>query len=167
MTVTLILTRHAKSSWGNPDLDDHARPLNKRGRASAKAVGRWLSAKGYTPGTVLCSDAARTKETWALMADKLLGTPAAQYARDLYLATPEKMLDVVKTSDTAVTMLIAHNPGSAHMARRLVQTPHPHHKFHHYPTTATAVIEFDVDNWAQVAWGQGKVVDFIVPRELI
>lgn len=167
MTVTLILTRHAKSSWGNPDLDDHARPLNKRGRASAKAVGRWLSAKGYTPGTVFCSDAERTRETWALIADKLIGTPNAHYSRDLYLATPEKMLDVIKTANADVAMIIAHNPGSAHMARRLAKTPHPHHKFHHYPTTATAIIEFDVDSWTKVDWDSGRVIDFVVPRELI
>ena len=57
MTLTLILTRHAKSSWGDADLEDHARPLNKRGRASAKAIGRWIADHGITPQEVLCSDA--------------------------------------------------------------------------------------------------------------
>lgn len=167
MTLTLILTRHAKSSWGEAGLDDHERPLNKRGRASAKAIGRWLSSKGYAPNTVLCSDAERTRETWALIADKFVGAPKATYLRELYLSDPETMLAALRKADTPVAMIVAHNPGSAFMARRLAVEPHPHPKFHHYPTAATAVIEFDVDDWKDVDWGTGRVVDFIVPRELI
>ncbi|MCK0137517.1 histidine phosphatase family protein [Aliiroseovarius sp. F47248L] len=167
MTLTLILTRHAKSSWGDADLDDHARPLNKRGRASAKAIGRWLATQGRVPETVLCSDAERTRETWALIADKFIKTPKAQYLPALYLANPEVMLAALKTAQTDTVMIVAHNPGSAFMARRLAAKPHPHPKFNHYPTAATAVIEFDADKWSDVEWGTGRVVDFIVPRELI
>lgn len=167
MTLTLILTRHAKSSWGDADLNDHARPLNKRGRASAKAIGRWLVSKGYSPEEVFCSDAERTRETWALIADRFVGAPKAHYLRELYLADPEVMLNVVRKADAPVAMIVAHNPGSAYMARRLAGEPYPHQKFHHYPTAATAVIEFDVDTWADVDWGTGRVVDFVVPRELI
>lgn len=167
MTLTLILTRHAKSSWGDADLDDHSRPLNKRGRASAKAIGRWLAAQGYVPDTVLCSDAARTRETWALIADKFIKAPKATYSRALYLANPETMLIALKSAETDTVMIVAHNPGSAFMARRLAITRHPHPKFQHYPTAATSVIEFDVDKWTEVDWGTGRVVDFVIPRELI
>ena len=71
MSLRLILTRHAKSSWDSPVAGDHARPLNERGRKSAKAIGQWLSGKGYEPVLVLSSDAERTRETWALMAPAL------------------------------------------------------------------------------------------------
>lgn len=167
MTLTLILTRHAKSSWSNADLDDHSRTLNKRGRASAKAIGRWMADKGYAPEQVFCSDAERTRETWALIADKLIGAPKAEYSQDLYLADPETMMATLKTATTGTAMIVAHNPGSAYMARRLAAEPHPHPKFHHYPTAATSVIEFDADQWADVEWGKGRVVDFVIPRELI
>lgn len=167
MTLTLILTRHAKSSWGDADLDDHSRPLNKRGRASAKAIGRWLADHGHTPGAVLCSDAERTRETWALIADKLVGVPVANYKSTLYLADPETMLAELRHMTAETVMMVAHNPGSAYMARRLAAEPHPHEKFHHYPTASTSVIEFDAASWADVTWGAGRVVDFVVPRELI
>ncbi|WP_298558263.1 histidine phosphatase family protein [uncultured Aliiroseovarius sp.] len=167
MTLTLILTRHAKSSWSDADLDDHSRPLNKRGRASAKAIGRWLADRGHTPGEVLCSDAARTRETWALIADKLVGVPQASYQPELYLADPETMLDKLRGASANTVMMVAHNPGSAYMARRLAVESHPHEKFHHYPTAATSVIEFDAESWAGVTWGTGRVIDFVVPRELI
>ncbi|SMR81763.1 phosphohistidine phosphatase [Aliiroseovarius halocynthiae] len=167
MTLTLILTRHAKSSWKDPTLDDHARPLNKRGRASAKAIGRWLADHGYTPGEVLCSDAERTRETWALIADKLVGLPDASYDAGLYLTSHEDMLAALRGASAATVMMIAHNPGSATLARRLAAEPHPHQKFQHYPSAATAVIEFDAENWGDVDWGTGRVVEFVVPRELI
>ncbi|MDA5093295.1 histidine phosphatase family protein [Aliiroseovarius sp. KMU-50] len=167
MTLTLILTRHAKSSWNEPGLDDHERPLNKRGIASARAIGRWLADNDHTPGEVLCSDAARTRETWANIADKLIGAPEAHYTRDLYLSDPDTMLDALKRARADVVMMIAHNPGSAYLARRLVADPHPHPKFHHYPTAATSIIQFDAENWADVSWHSGSVTDFVVPRELI
>ena len=61
----LILTRHAKSSWEDPLTPDHDRPLNERGRAAAADLGQWLASRGYVPGQVLCSDALRTRKTWA------------------------------------------------------------------------------------------------------
>ena len=63
MTKRLILIRHAKSSWSDPFADDHARVLNKRGIASARAVGAWLAENDYVPQMILCSDSARTQET--------------------------------------------------------------------------------------------------------
>ena len=57
----LILTRHAKSAWNNPALDDRARPLNSRGRRSALELGEWLHSRGYEPDQVLCSSAVRPR----------------------------------------------------------------------------------------------------------
>ena len=66
MTATgirrLILTRHAKSDWDDPSLPDQERPLNARGRRSARALGDWLASRGYDPEEVLCSSARRTAD---------------------------------------------------------------------------------------------------------
>ncbi|MCP4818173.1 MAG: histidine phosphatase family protein, partial [Shimia sp.] len=55
MTLKLILMRHAKSSWDDPLQSDHERSLNRRGRASAPAIGKWLSENGFHPDELLCS----------------------------------------------------------------------------------------------------------------
>lgn len=167
MTLRLILIRHAKSSWSDPDLSDKERPLNKRGRASAKAVGRWLATRSYEPQQVLVSSAARTRETWAKIADKMVSAPDAEYLDGLYLAEPDQMLATLQRADKDVVMMIGHNPGSAYMAQALINKPHPHGRFQHYPTGATAIIDFPVADWADVTWKSGETVDFIVPRELI
>jgi phosphohistidine phosphatase len=61
----LILMRHAKSSWADPGQRDLDRPLNKRGRHAAGALGAWLKRRGYAPGHALVSTARRAQETWA------------------------------------------------------------------------------------------------------
>ena len=167
MTLRLILIRHAKSSWSDPMMSDKDRPLNKRGRASAKAVGRWLATRSHEPGQVLCSSAERTRETWAKIADKLVAPPKAEYTDGLYLAEPDQMLAALQMAEADVVMMVAHNPGSAYMAQALVKTPPKHGRFQHYPTGATAIIDFPVADWSDVRWGMGEAVDFIVPRELI
>ena len=64
----LILMRHAKSDWGDPMLPDHDRPLNKRGRRAASALGHWMREAGLRPDQILCSSATRTQETCARLA---------------------------------------------------------------------------------------------------
>ncbi len=167
MTRRLILIRHAKSSWGDPRLDDHSRPLNKRGRASAAAIGRWLARHNYLPDQVLCSSAVRTRETWIGIADKLIGTPDAEYLDALYGATPEQMLACLRRATGKTVMMFGHNPGTGETAQNLVIAPPSHVRFGHYPTAATTVIDFEIDSWSDVAWHSGKVVDFVAPRDLI
>ena len=166
MSLRLILTRHAKSSWGQPGLSDHDRPLNGRGRKAAQAVGGWLAQQQYLPTQALISSATRTRETWERIAMKLANPPAPDILPGLYLAEPEDMLAALRTAQAPVVMLIAHNPGSAWLAQRLADTRPNHPDFHRYPTAATTVFDFDIDSWGAADWGKGQVVDFVVPREL-
>jgi len=91
MTLTLILTRHAKSSWESPAIGDHDRPLNNRGRRSAKALGDWFRSEGYQPDQVLSSDSKRTCETYEGLG---LGTEP-EFTNDLYHASENQMLKVL------------------------------------------------------------------------
>ncbi len=68
---TLLLMRHAKSSWDQPELADLERPLVARGREAAPAVARYLVEHGLIPELVLGSPALRVRETWQLMAPVL------------------------------------------------------------------------------------------------
>ncbi len=161
----LILTRHAKSAWDDPALSDHDRPLNDRGRAAAADLGTWLASRGHVPDLVLCSDALRTRKTWAGLAPALPGSPVVELKPALYHAGPDVMLAVLRHARGDRVMMIGHNPGIAEFAARILARPPASADFAHYPTGATLVVEFATD-WPQVDWHQGSAVDFIVPKEL-
>lgn len=158
----LILTRHAKSDWDDPSLDDHERPLNGRGRRSARALGDWLASRGYDPEEVLCSSALRTRETWDRVADAVFETrPALRIETALYHASPETMLSVLRTATAPTVMMIGHNPGIAAFAAELPARPPLDPQFRRYPTAATLVVDFQVDDWGKVQLGDGSVLDFV------
>ena len=163
----LILTRHAKSSWDDPATPDHDRPLNKRGKAAAAELGVWLASRGYVPGEVLCSDALRTRKTWSGLAPALPGSPVLHLKPALYHAGPDVMLAVLRHATKDCVLMIGHNPGIAEFAARLVAQAPLNDEFSRYPAGATLVCEFTADSWASVGFGQGAVVDFIVPSEIL
>ena len=163
----LILTRHAKSSWDDPLMPDHDRPLNERGKAAAADLGQWLASRDYVPGEVLCSDALRTRKTFSGVAPALPATPVLELKPALYHAGPDVMMAVLRHAKADVVMMIGHNPGIAEFAARLVAHPPASPDFQRYPTGATLVVDFDAEDWGAVALGSGVVVDFIVPREIV
>lgn len=167
MTLRLILLRHAKSSWNDPFADDHARALNKRGRASARAIGAWMAQEGYLPDTVLCSDAARTRETAELILPALAPPPELKLSGAIYHASPDTILDMLKQQTAPVIAVIGHNPGIGMLANMLVKTPPKHRRFNDYPTCATTVLDFGVAAWREIRPRTGHCQDFIVPRDLI
>jgi phosphohistidine phosphatase len=162
----LILTRHAKSSWDDPLMADHDRPLNDRGKAAAADLGQWLATRGYVPDEVLCSDALRTRKTWSGLAPALPGTPILELKPALYHAGPDVMLAVLRHARGDTVMMIGHNPGIAEFAARIVAQSPMTPEFARYPTGATLVVDFAVASWADVGWGTGSTLDFIVPREI-
>lgn len=164
MSRTLILMRHAKSSWDNPGLDDHDRPLNERGKRSARALGDWLRREWLAPGEVLCSKAHRTRET---LTGLELANPRVVLSDALYLAGAAEMLAVLHGAVGETVLMLGHNPGTALLAHRLVRVAPDHPRFGDYPTGATLVVTFEGDRWGAVAPGTGDVRGFVVPRELM
>lgn len=166
MALTLVLIRHCKSDWDAGIASDHARPLNARGTRDAPRIGAWLSAQGIAPDTVLCSDATRTRQTWAGMAPHLPAQSSLTLSPALYLAEPEAMLRAVHQTRGQTTALIAHNPGIASLAWALAKTPSDDPAFEAYPTGATTILTFDVSDWANITLGQGTITAFTTPRDL-
>lgn len=166
MTLTLILSRHAKSDWGIPALPDFDRPLNDRGRRAAPAIGRWLQARGYLPKEVILSGARRTVETWDGMAPAFDAAPVIRTDHRLYDAPAERMLAVLREAQASSVLLIGHNPGIGAFANRLAIAPPSNPRFEDYPTGATTVFRFFRELWADIGWGEGEVVDFVTPRQL-
>lgn len=158
----LILTRHAKSSWDDPAMANHDRPLNDRGRRSARELGDWMASRGYEPEEVLCSTATRTRETWERVAGAPLEVrPILRLERGLYQAGPEKMLEILRSGTQPTLMMIGHNPGIAELAALLPARAPANADFRRYPTAATLVLDFQIDSWADLRLGDGSVLDFV------
>ncbi|MEM1306411.1 MAG: histidine phosphatase family protein, partial [Pseudomonadota bacterium] len=102
MAKTLILLRHAKSSWSDPGLADIDRPLNKRGRAAAPRMGRWLAQAGYTPDLVICSPSMRTRQTLSAISHTLpIPREGLRFEPDIYEAPWQRLLAVLRTSEAS------------------------------------------------------------------
>ena len=166
MTLTLILTRHAKSGWDDPELRDHDRPLNERGQGDAPKIGAWLKGKGHVPGEALVSSARRTQETWERLSPELGCNVAMKTVPALYHAEANTILQQLKGAKARTVMVIGHNPGIGEFADRILAEPARHPRFIDYPTCATLIAEFPSDEWSSVGWGSGRVLDFVVPRDL-
>ena len=150
-----MLLRHAKSDW--PDVADHARPLAKRGRRDAPAVGRWLRAHGYQPDVVVCSTARRTRQTWELMAPELGGSPSVTFEPRAYDASALTLLYLARElpSSCRAALLIGHTPAISELAASLGTSLR-------FPTAAVAVLEVGGD-WADLAAGRTRLLDFTAP----
>lgn len=167
---TLLLLRHAKSSWENDDLDDFDRPLNPRGRRAAPAMGKVLLERELVPDRVLCSPAARTRETWALVEDALETEVPAEYPDALYLADTSEMVEEIRSGgrEARRLLVVGHNPGMERLALALAGDGPLELRARmavKYPTAALAVLGFE-GGWGAVAPGRGRLVHFIRPKDL-
>ena len=164
-TKHLVLVRHAKSSWRHPDLADHDRPLNGRGREAATAVGRHLRSSGWHPDLVWCSSATRARQTLERL--RLEDAPAV-IEDQLYGASAGALLARVRAvpDDVHTLMVIAHNPGIEELTRLLAKPDDGLTAPGKFPTGAVADLEFAVDRWAEVAPAGGRLRGLVLPRAL-
>jgi len=165
----LFLLRHAKSSAGDPGQDDHARPLNGRGRRAAEAIGELLASRGDAPELALCSSAKRTRETLELVLEQLDVPPRIEILRDLYLASSETLLERVRElpEGVASALLVGHNPGIGELALRLATRGSADARKslrEKFPTAALAILRLE-GAWANATRG-AELEDFVLPREL-
>jgi phosphohistidine phosphatase len=164
----LYLLRHAKSSWDDPTLADHDRPLAPRGRRAAEVMAKHLGRKGISPELVLCSPSRRTRETLTRLAPGLRKTADVQIEPELYAASAAALLDVLHEVPDEVesVMLIGHNPGIQDLALSLApagsESARVRSKF---PTAALATLELN-GRWHELAPGSAELVSFVKPKEL-
>ena len=113
MLTHLLIMRHAKSSWADADLPDHARPLNGRGRESADVIAATLTAQGIAPDIIWSSDAQRTKETATRMIRVIPGPQQIFYQAEFYMASASQALQICAAAyePDGKLMLLGHNPG--------------------------------------------------------
>ena len=158
----LILVRHSKTehTFGVTDFE---RSLTKRGKSDAEIVAEQLKSKDIIPDYFICSKARRAQQTNSIFAETL-NFPnekinIQQFLYDGY--TTSDFLNFISTIDNEYSTIIvfAHNPEIATLASHLSDED-----FYHFPTTATAVIDFDSDKWDRISAREGKVNLFLYPR---
>ncbi len=170
--LTLILLRHAKSSWDTPGEDDFARGLAPRGRAAAPRMGEEMRRLSLKPHTVLCSPAVRTRDTLALVLPYLDPAPAnVHFEDDLYLASGQRIHDRLRrlANDCPAALVIGHNPGLHNLALTLAEPsddPRLSAMRDKFPTAALAVFTFQTPEWRQIKPQTGRLVHFATPRGL-
>lgn len=164
MQRRLIIMRHAKSSWGDPGLDDHDRPLNERGRRDAPRIGERLAALGWTPDLISASDAQRTRETAALMIPALDDEPEVRFDPNLYLAGLPAIHGAAASwpAEVATALVLGHNPGWAQAASLLAA------ETIQMTTANAALFESSAPSadWPAALAGAWTLVDVLRPKEL-
>ena len=170
-TRQLLLLRHAKSSWDDPDLTDFDRPLSGRGLKTAPLIGRELARRGWLPDMALVSPALRTRDTWRLVAAEFSAKVPTEFFRALYDASAGDILNLVRQVDnsTAKLLVVGHNPGLEELARLLSgpgsKTSASRALAEKFPTAALARFVINGD-WATLAPGSAELSHCLRPKDL-
>ncbi len=145
---TLVIVRHGKSSWDDPFLSDHQRPLAKRGLKDAPIMGARLAEWGPPVDRVISSSAVRALATAELVTEEM-GLPwdEIQIEDDLYHATENEMLELIQEQEDYLdgVMLFGHNPGMTYLVNDLSDLD-----LENLPTCGVVILQFDVESWSEI-----------------
>ncbi len=167
----LTILRHAKSDWGDPNLEDFNRPLNERGWKSARRMGKELKERGMRFDLVIASPAARVRETLDGLREKFEMNVEIRFEPRMYGASEQMLLTIVRALHEKVErpLLVGHNPGLERLLVDLTEDDEAGLRdciAGKYPTGALAVVEMPADRWANVEPGSGQIAELILPKEL-
>lgn len=160
---TLLILRHAKSSWKDSEIADHERPLNKRGKKDAPRMGRLLREEGLQPDLIISSTARRARSTAEAVAEESGFGGDVQLSQDLYAAGSEAYIDALHSlpDEIASVLVVGHNPGLEELLENLSGENES------LPTAALARVTLPILHWQELtAETQGKLEGLWRPREL-
>jgi phosphohistidine phosphatase len=160
---TIVLVRHAKSSWKDSSLDDFDRPLNKRGKKNAPFMGQKLKEGNILPDLILSSPAKRARKTATIIATAI-GYPKKKIVLnpDMYHCSGWTLFEMMRNQDDKnnTIMILGHNPGFNDFANMLLER----NPVYNIPTTGVYCIRFNVDSWKKIQEGKGESVFFDYPK---
>ena len=160
---TLLLLRHAKSSWKHHELADHDRPINKRGKRTAALMGALLQAEDLVPDFILCSSAVRSHTTAILVAEACTYAGEIKQTRELYMAEPQDYVTILSQVNEkhARVLVVGHNPGLEALIEDLTGEAMT------MPTAALAYIELSIESWRDLDMNtECKLVNVWRPKDL-
>lgn len=167
----LLLLRHFKSSWAEPGLADRDRALELRGQRDAVNMAETMVARDLTPDRILCSPARRTRDTLALLQERIRCDCPIDFLEELYSGPELDYRRIIANTggDADRLMVIGHNPRIHVTALELIGSGRRGDQEHieaKYPTGALAVIEFDAQSWHGITEDSGRLVAFVRPRDV-
>jgi phosphohistidine phosphatase len=167
----LLLMRHAKAEPGGPEVADRDRPLAQRGLRDAALIGAAVAREGMTPDLVLCSPAARTRQTLDAMLACFAVAPQIVFDDALYgAAEPDYLQAIAEAGDgTRHLLVVGHNPTIHAAAIALTGSGDRLARARlagKFPTAALAIIAFSGDVWSKTVPGSGELLSLLVPRDL-
>jgi phosphohistidine phosphatase len=169
---TLGLFRHAKSDWHDARARDFDRPLNARGRKGAVVMGKHIREAGYGCARIVASPAVRCAETIELGSEATGHSYPVIWDRRIYLASSATLLELLREmdGDPPSVLMVGHNPGLEDLIFDLVPddggSPLRNIVEDKFPTAAYAVLELDIDHWADAEPGCARLVHLTRPRDL-
>lgn len=159
----LIVIRHAKSSWDNPELEDRERPLNKRGNEDSLLMANVLKQYNLHIDKIFCSTAQRVKSTIEIFARELgIENNRIEYIDELYNASRRDILNFLKKLEDNLSSvaIVGHNPGLTDLVHFLL------YDFdHELPTCSVVNINLDIEKWSNLKSGLGTLVFFEYPKK--
>lgn len=158
---SLLILRHAKSSWGNATLGDFERPLNERGQEDAPRMGQLLKQHELTPHLIISSSAERALTTAEAVALASGYEAKIEVTRKLYLAGPEMYLQILRQMGGSHerVMVVGHNPGVEELVELLTG------EFSRMSTAALAHVSLPISQWTALREGvRGKLLSVWTPR---
>ncbi len=164
MEKTLILMRHAKSSWNDNGLRDIDRPLNRRGRLASVLMGQFLAEQDLSPDFVMLSPALRVQQTWTHLSRILPSVDHVVVTEDaLYSDGPSGLIKHLSSVPQAsqTLLMIAHQPTLSMLVQTLTGIGLPD-----FPTAAVATLALD-DTWQHMRSGHCTLEDFTRPKQLV
>ncbi len=158
----LHLLRHAKSSWDDPDLPDHERPLAPRGKKAIRRIADYVRVEGIAPDLVLCSTALRARQTLDGLLPVLGGDVDVRVEEGLYGASVDELLGRLRAVDDTIgsVLVVAHNPTLHGLALTLTNRGDLLERF---PTGALASITFTTA-WEELGGGAAELLGVFFPR---
>ncbi len=161
---SLLVLRHGKSSWKDPAIEDHDRPLTKRGKRDAQRIGRLIAERGLKPDLVLSSSARRARDTAFAALRACDYDRETRILRTLHMADAETAAELLRRlqAEPLRVLLIGHNPGLEQLVEALTG------EVIEIPTAGLVDVELDVERWMDVQLGKGlgRVASVFRPKEL-
>jgi len=159
---TLLIMRHAKSSWKEDNLPDHERPLNERGRRDAPLMGQRLRALSQPPQAILASTAVRARATAAAVAEALAFEGEIELVSGFYSDAPDAFFSSLRRlpDEVAVALIVAHNPGVEELLAELTG------ENEHLVTAAIAHVSLPIAAWGDLSLDtEAALTDFWRPKD--